>query len=100
MALPVINLDIHQRTALDHLRDTQTYTLVAYANNQLALDNDFEYARPLAKIEVDRPYIYAGSQQEWRGEILSLARRKALDLHIPHVWRSVDGEICGDYYEN
>lgn len=100
MPLPVITLELHQRTAIDHVRDTETFTLVAYANNELALDrgHGFEYARPIATIEVDRPYIFAGSQQEWRSEVCRAATRKALEMQLPTVWKGKYGDICGKYY--
>ena len=98
MITPEIKITMHQRTALDHVRDTETFNLVSYANNQLALDKPGEYARLIARVTVDRPYIYAGSVEEWRGEVARAAIRQAYEQHIPHVWRSTDGEICADWF--
>ncbi len=97
MGFPIINLVLHQRTALDHVRDTQTFTLVAYADCSLHLDKPSEYATPIAKIEVDRPYIYAGSNEEWCREVLYHAKRKALEMPIPDVWEGQEGGIFGTY---
>ena len=95
--IPTIKLKLHQRTALDHVRDTETFTLVAYANGQLALDKPNIYATEIAKIEVDRPYIFAGSPQEWKCEVLRAAERKALEMAIPAVWEGRYGDIFGEY---
>lgn len=95
--IPTIKLELHQRTALDHMRDTETFTLVAYANGQLALDKPSIYATKIATVEVDRPYIFAGSCEEWKCEVLRAAERKALEMAIPAVWEGKYGDIFGEY---
>jgi hypothetical protein len=96
--VPTIKLELHQRTALDGVRDTETFNLIAYANCQLALGRPDQYATLIAKVEVDRPYIFAGSVEEWRCEVLRAAERKALEMAVPGVWEAQYGEILGEYY--
>jgi len=96
-AVPTITLEMHQRTALDHVRDTETFTLVAYADNRMYLDKPSEDVTLVANVEVDRPYLYAGSVEEWRGEVARAAIRKAWAMRLPGVWMSTEGEICADY---
>jgi hypothetical protein len=97
--VPTIKLELHQRTALDHVRDIETFTLVAYADNQLALDKPGPYATKIATVEVDRPYIFAGSREEWRCEVLRRAKRAALECEVPGVYEGQFGDILGRYGE-
>ena len=93
MITPEIKITMHQRTALDHVRDTETFNLVSYANNQLALDKPGEYARLIARVTVDRPYIYAGSVEV--GEVTSGGFAPSVGAPVAMGWVSLPHAAIG-----
>jgi hypothetical protein len=98
--LPTINIELHQRTALDGDRVTRELTLVAYADNQLTVttSEDWEYQRPLATVAVNRPIVLAGTIEEYRADVTRAAAIEAFKQNVPGVYKAPWGAIYGKYH--
>jgi hypothetical protein len=97
--LPVITLDMHQRTATDHERAHRSYTMIDWgeawpellsANQLESQSKDWEWGdaikrgrlRIVARVEVDLPEICLGSAHDIEIAILEAATNEAVKMGI------------------